>query len=684
MTEKGNNGAWHLEVLEALNQQLIGLLGDGYAIKLDDPKEFESRGRAFTRFSTRCVYFTHNDKHYDENPSAWIAVTADGRLMSSCWVCKRKQVVHHGCWQPAPTLLTVARNDPKLLEVLVSLGCVELPERGNGAGNPAVGFPVTYANGETGYHYRVALEGKSKWLHQAGGKASEAVFALHSEGIQDRIQKERLVIVTESPFDACVLIATGIPAIAVLGKGNTWALAHDYHREALMQALGDDGVVYVWQEPDATDFAQQVASALQRPVRVITPDDTAKDAFRIWQASEKNWAVLKLTIIDLIVGATEVAPQPELKTEVVPQPEPEAVKHDTTTKVRVKIPEGVFKRIGEITMQGVEWLVNDYIPIGVVTLLAGEGGHGKSTLLCDLAAAVLKGDKWLNRFEVVQGGVVLIVTEGVTEIRSKLEGYGITDGDPLIIVDLTAWDGYTPLKATQALPEILRQAKERLGDTPVKLVGLDCLRGFGFDEKQATRQKGDRLPTVREIYNPLTDFAQREGSAVVVTHHFRKLLPEERRHLYPKRKKGKEVAPDIDINLLRNLIAGTADIVNAARHALVVVSDIEAGTGVIVPVKSNRSQVLGTPIRYDWEAETPTFLRFMAEDETVIEKATAFLRRVLSNGAMASEKVKELAEKEGISGRTLWRAKSRLGVKSAKRVDGDEVMWIWFLPDRPN
>jgi hypothetical protein len=677
---KGNNGARHLEALEALNQQLIGLLGGGYAIKLDDPKEFELRGRAFTRFSARCIYYTHNDKHYDEDPSAWIAVTADGRLVSSCWVCKRKQVVHHGCWQPAPTLRTITRNNQRLLKVLVSLGCVELPERGNEAGKPAVGFPVTYANGETGYHYRVALEGKSKWLHQEGGKASEAVFALHSKGIQDEIQKKHLVVVTESPLDACVLIAVDIPAVAVLGKGNAQALAHDYHREALMQVLGDDGMVYVWQEPDATDFAQQVASALQRPVKVITPNDAAKDAFRIWQAQEKNWAMLKLIICDLIEGATEVAPQPEPKTEVAPQPE--AAKHDIITKGGVTIPESIFKRVDEITVQRDEWLVSDYIPIGAVTLLAGEGGHGKSTLLCDLAAAVSKGDRWLNRFEVAQGGVILLVTEVVTEIRNKLEVYGITGNDLLLVVDLTEWDGYTPLKAAQALPEILRQAKERLGDIPIKLVGLDCLRGFGFDEKQVTRQKGDRLPTVREIYNPLTDFAQREGSAVVVTHHFRKLLPEERRLLYPKRKKGKEVAPDININLLRNLIAGTADVVNAARHALVVVSDIEAGTGIIVPVKSNRSQVLGAPIRYDWQAETPTFLCFMAEDESALEKAIAFLRRVLSNGAMASEKVKELAEREGISRRTLWRAKSRLGVKSTKRVDGDEVIWIWSLPNR--
>jgi hypothetical protein len=170
---------------------------------------------------------------------------------------------------------------------------------------------------------------------------------------------------------------------------------------------------------------------------------------------------------------------------------------------------------------------------------------------------------------------------------------------------LTAWENYTALKTAKALPEILEMAKEslraRFGDIPIRLVGLDCLRGFGFDEKQASRQKGDRLPTVREIYNPLADFAEREGSAVVVTHHLRKLQPDEMRRLYPKRKKGKEVAPNIDINLLKNLIAGTADIVNSARHMPSLSSArLDAGLGIIVPVKSNRSHLLGAPIRYDF------------------------------------------------------------------------------------
>jgi len=317
-----------------------------------------------------------------------------------------------------------------------------------------------------------------------------------------------------------------------------------------------------------------------------------KDAYRLWLACGKGWDRFKAEIDRLIANATDIAPQPE------PVIEPK------TNGRKVEIPETIFMRLSDIEVKEVQWLIKDYFPIGAVTLLAGEGGSGKSTLLCDLTAAIVKGGKWLDKFEVPQGGVILILTEGLPEIKVRLvECYGLDEeNDPVIIINpFEGMDDYKPLETAQALPQMLEGAKELLGDIPIRLVALDCLRGFGIDEAQASRKKkDDKLPTARDIYKHLTNFAEKEGSAVVVTHHFKKLSLQERRQLYPKPKKGKEVAPNIDTYLLRDLIAGTADIVNAARHALVVVSDIEACVGYIVPVKSNRSNVLGAAIRYDF------------------------------------------------------------------------------------
>jgi hypothetical protein len=144
--------------LQALNRRLIELLGDDYAIDFDKPRRDTNNNMIY--FATRCIYYTHNDDHYDEDPSGWIGVSlVDGRLISGCWVCERKQFVYHyGEFQPAPTLLTLSRRDPHLLKVLVALGCEEVTEV-NGRPTIAVAFPLTYTDGLQGFHYRVAWEG---------------------------------------------------------------------------------------------------------------------------------------------------------------------------------------------------------------------------------------------------------------------------------------------------------------------------------------------------------------------------------------------------------------------------------------------------------------------------------------------------------------------------------------------
>jgi DNA-binding transcriptional ArsR family regulator/energy-coupling factor transporter ATP-binding protein EcfA2 len=98
-----------------------------------------------------------------------------------------------------------------------------------------------------------------------------------------------------------------------LGKGNAKALSADLHRQALSDAIGDGGTIFVWVEPDADGFAQAVADALQRPAKAIfAPDAERKDAYRLWLALNKDWNAFAQAIHDLAAQATEVTPQSAL------------------------------------------------------------------------------------------------------------------------------------------------------------------------------------------------------------------------------------------------------------------------------------------------------------------------------------------------------------------------------------
>jgi hypothetical protein len=255
--------------------------------------------------------------HSDSQPSLSISEGNNGRVLLHCFAqCDYRAIadafVQQGAnpaWfglSPRVTLSDLAQGDRQLLATLQALGCVEQDSK--------VGFPVTYADGTQGYHFRIALDGKGKWKHQSGGKASEAVFALHHERVQQAIARCQAVIVTESPLDAATLLAaskwTNLPAISVLGKGNAKALSADWHRQALSDALRDGGTIFVWVEPDADGFAQAIADALQRPVKAIsTPDAERKDAYRLWLALNKDWDAFAKAIRDLVAQAVEVIPQ---------------------------------------------------------------------------------------------------------------------------------------------------------------------------------------------------------------------------------------------------------------------------------------------------------------------------------------------------------------------------------------
>lgn len=59
----------------------------------------------------------------------------------------------------------------------------------------------------------------------------------------------------------------------------------------------------------------------------------------------------------------------------------------------------------------IDWLVSGLIPPNTTTILAGESGVGKTWLLLDLILSIASGEKWLGRFEVSPGPVLVIDEE---------------------------------------------------------------------------------------------------------------------------------------------------------------------------------------------------------------------------------------------------------------------------------
>lgn len=56
--------------------------------------------------------------------------------------------------------------------------------------------------------------------------------------------------------------------------------------------------------------------------------------------------------------------------------------------------ELVGRLLAGVAMRAIDWLWEGWIPIGYLTIFAGESGAGKSTVLADIAARVSTGDPW--------------------------------------------------------------------------------------------------------------------------------------------------------------------------------------------------------------------------------------------------------------------------------------------------
>jgi hypothetical protein len=61
--------------------------------------------------------------------------------------------------------------------------------------------------------------------------------------------------------------------------------------------------------------------------------------------------------------------------------------------------ELVFRSLGGVQMHAIEWLWTGWIPKGYITLMAGETGAGKSTILGDVTSRVTTGAPWPGEYD---------------------------------------------------------------------------------------------------------------------------------------------------------------------------------------------------------------------------------------------------------------------------------------------
>ncbi len=189
---------------------------------------------------------------------------------------------------------------------------------------------------------------------------------------------------------------------------------------------------------------------------------------------------------------------------------------------------------------------------------------------------------------------------------------------------------------------------------------------------------------VRGLLAPLSDLASRHQTAIIGISHLTKTA-------------GTEA-------LMR--VSGSLAFVAAARAAYLVAADPQdKARRLFLALKNNLApDPLGLAFRVEvvtisagtgaletsrivWESESVTITADdlmqsvdVHQELSALDEAVGWLEATLADGPVAAAEIFDRAKAEGISERTLRRAKKTLGVKTAK--EGMEDGWSWFLPPK--
>ena len=367
----------------------------------------------------------------------------------------------------------------------------------------------------------------------------------------------------------------------------------------------------------------------------------------------------------------------------LPDSDPDAVRGELEALAEACAPEQspepepivgspVLACMADVKPEAVRWLWDGRIPLGRLSLLVGRPGEGKSFATTDWAARVSTGRAWPDGATCERGSVLLVSAEddpGDT-IRPRLDAH---DADPSRIHALQAVCGGRDAQGgriegafTLADLDPLRQAIERIGD--VRLIVVDPIGSY-----MGARVDAHRDNEVRAVLAPLGEIARRSGAAVLLVAHQRK---------------GRASHAD-------DLVLGSRAFTGIARSVLHLLRDPDdEQRRLLLPGKMNLSQpalglaftIDGEPARVRWERDAvqTTAGEVLARcngagGQSAGNEAEQWLRDVLSGGPMPSKELRARAERDGMSWRTIERAKKRMGVEATKVGFGSGIWW-WELP----
>lgn len=286
----------------------------------------------------------HDDKHQ----SLSVSIGQDGRVLLNC---------HAGC---------SVENVAAAMGLTVKDLFVDKPKAQE---RPTITEIYTYPNGAQKLRYSDKHfgwrqpDGKGGWIWNRKGLTRSLYIAGELSGV---------MAVAEGEKDADTLHRLGWDAVSAedgAGEGK-------WHSEYTEQLKGRHVLIFQDNDDKGKAFAQETAAALNgsaKSVRVLDLSTVWPDMPEKADVSDMVKSYGDERACQLIAELMHNTPE---WTEAPPEEDPFL---------------SCFKTLGDFEEEEATWLVPGWIPEGQITLMAADGGIGKTTLWCNIIAAISSG-----------------------------------------------------------------------------------------------------------------------------------------------------------------------------------------------------------------------------------------------------------------------------------------------------
>ena len=296
-------------------------------------------------------------------------------------------------------------------------------------------------------------------------------------------------------------------------------------------------------------------------------------------------------------------------------------------------------KMSDVQSQTVDWLWYPFIPYGKLTIIQGDPGDGKTTLIVNIAARLSKGEGLDNDMKVTEPVKIIYQTaeDGLADtVKPRLE-LAEAVCERIMVIDETE-------KSLSMIDERLETAIKRTGARVLILDPIQAYLGGTMDMNRANE--------ARDMTKRLSLLAEKYKCAILLIGHMNKAG-------------GNKAA-------YRGM--GSIDFFAVARSVLLVGRiEGEPDLRAVVQIKNNLAEFEWVG---DYEITADEVLGGIAPKINKLEQAKKMLRELAetSNSVQSSE-IFDMAEELNISKRTLENAKKELGIK-ARRIGNS---WYWDL-----